>query len=487
LNSSAFWIDPADRFQNAEEFKRSLLGSKSKTQRLPGDYVIQPAPQEAGEEEQQSAIEKASQPISSFGKNGAPQQQEEAPEFKPRKRRKKFRLIPFLLWTLLILAAGIVGVVRFAPNLVPPDLMRYVPVVLLAPTKSPVVPIVKATSTDVAVVLSSETPVVNDTVAPPTSTPTIVPTKTLPPVVETTQDPGSTPVSGPTQLGGGFGQIVFASERLGKPQIYIINTDGTGLVQLTDLEGGACQPTWAPDGSQFAFISPCGQRSDFFETFYTDSSLYVMNMDGLVIKQLTNIPGSDFDPAWSPDGKRIAFTSLRDGNKQIYILDVDSLAVSRLTKPDVNVENSQPAWSPRGDQIAYLVKRVGTYQVWMMTDAGLGNTQLVRSGQTLWDFSPTWSRDGKVILYNQRRDSGFSPPWVMSIQFDSNSIVTRLNFPQPTEDVEYSPDGLWLVTEGADAGGANRDIYFMTITGGSRTRLTDDPAEDFDPAWRPSK
>src|SRR5512147_58651 len=141
----AMGIDPGERFQNAEEFKRALLGSKSKTQRLPGDYIIPAPPTDAGEEEQQSAIEKASQPISSFGKNGAPQQQEEAPEFKPRKRRKKFRLVPFLLWTLLILAAGLVGVVRFAPNLVPPDLMRYVPVVLLAPTKSPVVPIVKAT------------------------------------------------------------------------------------------------------------------------------------------------------------------------------------------------------------------------------------------------------------------------------------------------------------------------------------------------------
>jgi Tol biopolymer transport system component len=73
----------------------------------------------------------------------------------------------------------------------------------------------------------------------------------------------------------------------------------------------------------------------------------------------------------------------------------------------------------------------------------------------------------------------------MSIQFDAGDSVNRLTFPVPTEDVEYSPDGLWLVSEGLDAGGANRDIYFMTITGGSRTRLTDDPTEDFDPAWRP--
>src|SRR5215204_302633 len=118
----AMGIDPADRYQNADEFKRSLLGSKSKTQRLPGDYVIQPAPQEAGDSQELSAIEKASQPLSSFGKNEAPQQ--EASEFKPRRRRKKNRIIPVLLSVLLLLAAGIVGAARFAPSYIPPDVMK---------------------------------------------------------------------------------------------------------------------------------------------------------------------------------------------------------------------------------------------------------------------------------------------------------------------------------------------------------------------------
>jgi serine/threonine protein kinase/Tol biopolymer transport system component len=477
----AMGIDPADRFQNADEFKRALLGSKSKTQRLPGDYVIQPPPDEEGDSQRQNSIEREAQSNPS-GKNSAPAE-EELPVFKPRKKRKKNRLIPAFLWLLFLLAATIVGVVRFRPELVPPDMMTYVPVVLLAPSNTPD-PLPVPTNTEVPIF--AETPDDGGTVAPTvTLPPTLEPTQTLPPVAEVTVTPDNVPVSVPTQLGGGLGQIAFASERSGTPQIYLINTDGTGLAQLTDVEGGACQPTWSPDGSQFAFISPCRERSDFFEKFYNDSSLYVMNMDGLVIKQLTNIPGSDFDPAWSPDGKHIAFTSLRDGNKQIYILDIDSLVVSRMTKPDVNIENSQPAWSPQGDQIAYLVKRVDTYQVWTMNDVGLGNVQLTRSGQTLWDFSPTWSRDGRVLLYNQRRNGGFSPPWVMSIQFDAGDSVNRLTFPVPTEDVEYSPDGLWLVSEGLDAGGANRDIYFMTVTGGSRTRLTDDPTQDFDPTWRP--
>jgi len=61
----------------------------------------------------------------------------------------------------------------------------------------------------------------------------------------------------------------------------------------------------------------------------------------------------------------------------------------------------------------------------------------------------------------------------------------RLNYPQPIEDVEFSPDGLWLILEGIDPEGKNRDIYFMTLSGGNRTRLTNDEAVDFDPAWRP--
>ena len=319
----AMGIDPADRFQNAEEFKRSLLGSKSKTQRLPGEYMIQPAPQEPSDPERQSAIEKASQPLSSFNnKNGNPQQpQQEELDFKPRKKRRKIRIIPTLLWILLLLAAGIVGVVRFAPHLVPPDLMKYVPVVLLARPKSRSVSVTQPTATPAEIVSATETPAVTETALPATAI--SCSNKDITAGGGSSKEPDSTAIPGPTQMGGGSGQIAFASARSGVPQIYLMNADGTGLQLITSMDNGACQPSWSPDGSKLVFISPCRARGEFFENTYNDSSLYMINADGTDQKTLTTIPGSDYDPAWSPDGTRIAFTSVRDGRKEIYVLVVD--------------------------------------------------------------------------------------------------------------------------------------------------------------------
>lgn len=486
----AMGIDPADRFQDAEEFKRALLGSKSKTQRPPGEYVIQLGPSDDGVSGKQNSIEKESESISAFMDENP---SEELPVFKPPKKRKKKNILPALLLILFLLAASLVGFVRFAPSLVPVVVMDLIPPplfsILGAPTSEPVVPTEFAVLpgvTDV-VTANAEEPIATETSMPvATPTATIPPTPTLPPVVEVTATPDNTPIPVPTQFGGGTGQIAFASSRSGLPQIYLINTDLTGLTLLTNIDEGACQPSWSPDGMQIVFISPCQARGEFFETIYKDSSIYVMNADGSAQKPLTTA-GSDFDPAWSPDGKHIAFTSLRDGKKDIYLLTIETGAIVRLTTVDGDIqENSQPSWSPFGNQIVYTVKRLNAYQVWAMSNTGQGNVQIARSGQRLWDFLPVWMPGGETIIFNQRDAGVASRPWLMSIRYEDRESKdpTRLDLPGPIEDVEFSPDGLWIVFEGASNDG-NRDIYIMTVSGGNRTRLTIDPSADFDPSWRP--
>jgi len=483
----AMGVDPADRFQNADEFKRALLSSKSKTQRMPGEYIIEPPPLEGGDSEKRNPIEDEINPRSFTN-----EPEQELPVFKPPKKRKKKKNAGvgflFVVMSLLVVFAVLV---RFAPQMIPSSLLASIPSPILsvlgAPIEMPSATITPVPTfvptTDVTVTLQPATP------QPATPTEIVEPTSTLPPqptdpiLEEITATPS---VDGfPTSQSEG-GQLAFASARSGSPQIYLINLDGTGLIPLTNIQEGACQPDWSPDGSQIVFISPCRSRGEFYENTYTDSSIFVMNADGTNQKPLTIVPGSDFDPAWSPDGDRIAFTSLRDGHKEIYVLTISNGELTRLTNTSGDVENSQPAWSPFGNQIAYTVKRVGAYQVWVMSDKGQGNVQLVRSGQQLWDFLPTWTVDGITIVFNQR-DVGPSRPWLMSIKYEDRDSkeATELDLPRPIEDVEFSPDGLWIAFEGLDDK-LNRDIYIMTASGGSRTRITVDPETDFDPAWRPT-
>ena len=486
----AMGIDPADRFQTAEEFKRSLLGSKTKTQLLPGDYLVEPPPADAVEDFRQNIDEIASQPgvvdhkaVSAKGTPSAA----ELPVFKPKRRkRKNRRLVSILLGLILLLSLATVVFVRFRPDLVPPGMTNvFAPVIEFelpfnfGPLALPSDPAASPTSTQ----LPTVTPVTILATATVTRV-AVTPTHTLPPTEAVTLTPDNTPIPVATLLGGGTGQLVFASTRSGIPQLYLVNADSSDLTQLTIMEKGACQPSWSPDGAQLVFISPCLGRADFFETIYNESSLYLINADGTGLKQLTPSPGSDFEPAWSPDGTRIAFTSVRGGFRQIYSLDVETLEVTLLTNTTSAIESSQPSWSPDGTKIAYMAKRVGAYQVWSMNENGQEAIQLAHSGQELWDYLPNWSRDGRTVFFNQRRQGAFRP-WLMQIDYeDLTQDPRRLNFVTPIEDISFSPDGYWLAFEGMDAEG-NREIYYMTVAGSGRTRLTNDPKIDFDPAWRP--
>jgi Tol biopolymer transport system component len=372
----------------------------------------------------------------------------------------------------------------FYPSLVPAYLVGYLPWILPTSTSTSTL-----TPTDVPVVLPVET-----LASEPTFTLTLEPSPTVPPT--RTFTPTNSPTDGPTQtpeitltpsetpVGGGFGQVAFASQRTGVPQIYIINADGSDLHPITNLPQGACQPSWSPNGSRLVFTSPCQINTDS----YSESSLYLINADGSNLAPLSSAPGGDFDPAWSPDGKRIAFTSLRDGHKEIYVMDTSDFKVTRLTSAvSADEENSQPAWSPFSNQLAFVRKRFGALQIWTMTDTGQNPEQVVRSGQTLWDYYPVWSPDAQYILFNQRQVNANALPWLMQIRFEDREtqLPSRLRLGVVgIVDISYSADGFWVVYEGLDDR-SNTDVYYMTASGATRTRLTTDPKDDFDPAWRP--
>ncbi|HUI89327.1 MAG TPA: protein kinase [Anaerolineales bacterium] len=486
----AMAVDPADRFQEAEDFKRALLGSKSKTQQLTGNYTIVPPP-DLPEVPAESAIREPESPHPKqfTGPVPPPPINEDKPFVPPSKKRRGANGVWLGLLLLLLLVGILYGTADFKPGLLPANLRGALPFVRVTPTFTPTsIPTETATSTLLPTFTSTATS------APPTATFTLAPTLissvtgtlTLP--AAGSPIPTVTATSGPTPVGGGTGEIAFASDRSGIPQLYLSDLTGNTVVPITNVPDGACQPSWSPDGKRLVFVSPCKARFDLSEPPLANTSLYIINVDGSGLTPLPTAPGGDFEPAWSPDGKRIAFTSLRDGHMQIYSINLADQSVTRLTNTPADTDTRQPAWSPFSNQIAYAEKRFGAYQIWTMTDTGQGPQRVVISGPLYWDYLPAWSPDGKMIMFNERNSSGPVQPWVMVIPYEKRGTDAAYKLkldPWPVENIHYSPDGAWVVFEGI-SDNSNNDIFYAASSGAERTRITVDPGVDFDPAWRPA-
>ncbi len=313
---------------------------------------------------------------------------------------------------------------------------------------------------------ATSTPVAEQAAAlPPTRTSAPPPQPGLSP-----QPSATSPTATPT---GGAGEIAFASDRSGLPQIWAMQPDGSGLRLITRLPEGACQPDWSPDRNRIIFISPCPAQQDAYE----GASLFVINADGSGLVPLPTLPGGDFDPAWSPDGGRVAFTSLRDGRAGVYLMDLATNEVKRLSRP-VNYERS-PAWSPGGETIAYVTTRGGFPQVWVM---GIGgeNPHEFSTQEGGRSAAPAWSPDGSLLLYTQ----GGGPAFLTARQAgtpDAREFRIANDF-HPAGGPALSPDGLWAAA--ASRVDEQEEIFLLRLDGSRLTRLTDHPANDFDPDWR---
>lgn len=485
----ALEVRPDDRFQTADDFKAALLGVSNLARRRDGDYSVEPPPEEDKPLPADSALlapeaqlrlvspaEKAPLlPISTPLEEQAPRKE----KARPRKRKKRTGCWVYLLLLVASLAAASLFIYYFDPGMPARAYGLY------WPTLSAYLPVGAPAVGGVSPVDSTSTP--TPTIPPPTATATLLtmvddsPTVTLAPsaTLEPTLAPSDTPTPWPTPTGGGAGQIAFASKASGNFQIYVINSDGTGRRQITNLPEGACQPDWSPDGMRLVFISPCETINDY----YPGSAMYIINEDGKGLLPLPTLAGGDYDPKWSPNGDQIAFTSLRNsGRPHLHVLNLEDNTVTAISEKFLT--DFQPSWSPDGQQIAFISTRKQGQQVWVMDADGKKPQQLTRKNNGILNYRPSFSPDGKSIIFTQYVSEGSVP----------RVLVAPLNFEDYTEyrvgdlpmrDAVYSPDGYWIAFEGWLVGGSH-NIYIMSATGAGLTPVTDDDTLDFDPVWRPA-
>jgi eukaryotic-like serine/threonine-protein kinase len=310
--------------------------------------------------------------------------------------------------------------------------------------------------------------------------------------------PSPTATPAPTILADtpiGHAQMIAFAMALDKDtpaQIFLAELNGgnaTNLTQVTDFKEGACQPDWSPDGTRMLFISPCASVEMLsanttiyeWEPLKTDP-LKMISQDygSTVITAVAS--GGDYDPAWSPDGKKIAFTSIERKSPGIYLMDPNGKNRIRVTKGGAS--ENQPRWSPDGKVIVFTSLTNGT-MVFTSNLDGSNLRQIPRIENNPQTQSPDWSPDGGSILY-LLKDNG--QMYLSRLDNLGTSFLRSKQYSTPRSlSARYSPDGLWILFDMQGLNG-KRDLFLYPFTGSNEPRpvvIDSNHLVKGDATWRP--
>jgi len=242
-------------------------------------------------------------------------------------------------------------------------------------------------------------------------------------------------------------------------RIWRVDADGYGARELPSAGNPALSPAWSPDGRRFAYTA------------------YVRGGQPLVIQDLASaarqvVPGTEeglnITPAFSPDGRSLAFAHGTEAGTDIYLYDIGRrCCVVRLTVSRAG-DNLSPTWSPDGSRIAFVSSRAGTPQVYVMASDGTGQDVLARYdfGATGQSSAPAWSPDGQLVAFH--RDVG-GDPQVFVVDVGSGAL-RQLTGAGRTEDPTWAPDGRHLAFVSSRTG--TRELWVIDLETGRLRQLT---------------
>ena len=288
-------------------------------------------------------------------------------------------------------------------------------------------------------------------------------------------------------------KIAFVSHRDGNGEIYVMNADGSAPTNLTRHAAGDWHPCWSPDGSRIAFQTDREGPMLAVEEispkiiFPFNVEIFVMNADGSGQVNLTNHPSWDGFPSWTSDGNQIAFQTDRHASSvmlmdivdmgfEIYIMNANGSAQTRLTYTEGN--DTIPSCSPTGSTIVYQSSDGGDWEICTVRTNGSARAMLTQNEVS--DSAPSWSPDGEWIAFHSMRDGNQE---IYKMRPDGTQQTRLTTNPEWDWGASWSGDSSMIVFESwRDAGGGG-EIYRMNADGSSARRLTSDPNWDTYPVW----
>jgi TolB protein len=212
-------------------------------------------------------------------------------------------------------------------------------------------------------------------------------------------------------------RIAFTRDIQGYAQVFVMDLRNRTVSMLTHAHGNSGLPAWSPDGRLIAFATDRNAPEG--------DEIWVMHADGSEQQPVThNLPSNnDAWPAWAPDGKRIAFARETPSVSAIYVVNLDGSGLQRLTRQNQSLD-TQPAWSPQGTEIVYesdLFMLPG--QLFIMRADGTGRRQLTDPSVGA-SSRPSWSWDGSRIVFMSSRDH-HTDVWTMNADGTHQVQLTR--------------------------------------------------------------
>lgn len=218
--------------------------------------------------------------------------------------------------------------------------------------------------------------------------------------------------------------IAYASEVSGHKEIFVADVLGKNIKQITRHQDLAVSPKFSPDGELLAYTS----------YHPGNPNLYITNwQEAKTTKSISRRPGLNFAPAWSPDGETMAITLSFDGNPDLYLINTKGTIISRLTKnAGINVS---PSWSPDGKQIAFVSDRSGNPQIYVMNMKTKSVRRITFQGND--NTEPSWSPDGEWIAYSGLYEGHYQ---IFTIKPEGGVPLQLTWYQDDHESPSWSPD-----------------------------------------------